>query len=79
MASSSGTPGGYAITTPFTINVVAGTLKVGSGLLAEMINSDGQPTTVDGGATLDLGGFGLSLTNLSGAAARSPTAAPRRP
>ena len=34
-----------------------------------MINSDGQPTTVDGGATLDLGGFGLSLTNLFGAGA----------
>ena len=34
-----------------------------------MINSDGQPTTVDGGATLDLGGFGLSLTNLLGAGA----------
>jgi fibronectin-binding autotransporter adhesin len=61
------TPGGYSITSPFTFNVVAGTLKAGSSLLDQMINFGAQPTTVDAGATLDLGGFGLSLTNLLGA------------
>ena len=63
------TPGGYSITAPFTFHVVAGTLKAGSSLVAQMINFGAQPTTVDAGATLDLGGFGLSLTDLLGAGA----------
>ena len=62
-------PGGYVITKPFTFNVVAGTLRAGSGLVAGMISFGAQPTTVDAGATLDLGGFGLNLTNLLGAGA----------
>ena len=69
MASSFRSSGGYSITTPFTFHVVAGTLKAGSSLLAQMINFGVQPTTVDAGATFDLGGFGLSLTNLLGGGA----------
>ena len=61
--------GRLSITTPFTFHVVAGTLKAGSSLLAQMINFGAQPTTVDAGATFDLGGFGLSLTNLLGGGA----------
>ena len=59
-------PGGYDISTPYTVNVVAGTLKAGSGLVSSAINFGGQPTTVDAGATLDTGGFGLTLTSLLG-------------
>ena len=46
--------------------MVAGTLKAGSGLVSSAINFGGQPTTVDAGATLDTGGFGLTLTSLLG-------------
>jgi autotransporter-associated beta strand protein len=53
--------------TPFTFNVVAGTLKAASTLLDSAIIDGGQPTTVDAGATLDLGGFDLDLTALLGA------------
>ena len=66
---SFGTPGGYGITTPITFNVVAGTLKAGSSLLGSAINFGAQATTVAAGATLDLGGFGLSLTDLLGGGA----------
>ena len=62
-------PGGDNVTTPFTFNVVAGTLKAGSSLLALAIHFGAQPTTVAAGATLDLGGFDLSLTNLLGGGA----------
>ncbi len=62
-------PGGYSITAPFTFNVVAGTLKAGGSLIADMINFGAQPTTVATGATFDLGGFSASLTNLLGAGA----------
>jgi fibronectin-binding autotransporter adhesin len=62
-------PSGYDIGTPITVNVVAGTLKAGNADLAGMITFGAQPTTVDAGATLDLGGFGLSTTNLLGAGA----------
>jgi autotransporter-associated beta strand protein len=62
-------PGGDNVTTPFTFNVVAGTLKAGSSLLALATHFGAQPTTVAAGATLDLGGFDLSLTNLVGGGA----------
>ncbi|MGH6796860.1 MAG: autotransporter-associated beta strand repeat-containing protein [Roseiarcus sp.] len=62
-------PNGYVISSPFTFNVVTGTLKAANTDLASMINFGAQPTTVDAGATLDLGGFGLSLTNLLGGGA----------
>jgi autotransporter-associated beta strand protein len=58
---------GSTITTPFTFNVVAGTLKAADNGLNFMVSFGAQPTTVDGGATLDAGGFGLNLTNLLGA------------
>ncbi len=62
-------PGGDNVTTPFTFNVVAGTLKAGSSLLALAIHFGAQPTTLAAGATLDLGGFDLSLTKLLGGGA----------
>jgi FG-GAP-like repeat len=62
-------PSGYSITTPFTFNVVAGTLKAANSFLSGMISFGAQPTTVDAGATLDLGGFGLTTTNLLGGGA----------
>ena len=46
--------------------MVAGTLKAGSGSVSSAINFGGQPTTVDAGATLDTGGFFLSLNSLLG-------------
>ena len=54
---------------PFTFNVVAGTLKAASAALADTLIASAEPTTVDAGATFDLGGFGLGLTNLLGAGA----------
>jgi autotransporter-associated beta strand protein len=60
-------PGGFSITTPITVNVVAGTLKAASSWPASIISFGAQPTTVDAGATLDAGGFGLYLTSLLGA------------
>jgi autotransporter-associated beta strand protein len=60
---------GYSITSPYTFNVVAGTLKAADGGLDEMINFGAQSTTVDAGATLDTGGFGLATTNLLGGGA----------
>jgi autotransporter-associated beta strand protein len=60
-------PGGYSITTPITVNVVAGTLKAASGLPSGIISFGAQPTTVGAGATLDSGGFYLYLNNLVGA------------
>ena len=62
-------PGGYSIAKPFTFNVVAGTLRAGSSLFDGIISFGAQPTTVAAGATLDLGGFSLNLTNLLGAGA----------
>src|SRR5581483_10277494 len=59
-------PAGYSLSSPYTLNVVAGTLKAGSTFLSATINFGGQPTTVDAGATLDTGGFGLILTSLLG-------------
>ena len=59
-------PAGYSLSSPYTLNVVAGTLKAGSTFLSDTINFGGQPTTVDAGATLDTGGFGLILTSLLG-------------
>jgi hypothetical protein len=55
---------------------VAGTLKAGSIILAATISDGAQPTTVAAGATLDLGGFGLSLTNLPGGGAVIDSGAP---
>ena len=54
---------------PFTFNVVAGTLKAASAALADTLIATAEPTTVDAGATLDLGGFDLGLANLLGAGA----------
>jgi hypothetical protein len=54
---------------PFTLNVVAGTLKAGDGLVGAAITFGGQPTTVDAGATPDTGGFGLGLNDLLGGGA----------
>jgi len=62
-------PAGFSIGSPITFNVVAGTLKAGSAFLAATISNGAQPTTVDAGATLDLGGFGLTLSNLLGGGA----------
>ena len=59
-------PAGYSLSSPYTLNVVAGTLKAGSTFLSDTINFGGQPTTVDAGATLDTGGFGLTLPSLLG-------------
>jgi autotransporter-associated beta strand protein len=59
----------YGINLPFTFNVVAGTLKAADGGLADMIQFGGQSTTVDAGATLDAGGFGLDFPNLLGGGA----------
>jgi FG-GAP-like repeat len=60
-------PATYGIGTPITVNVVAGTLKAASNFIADIISFGAEPTTVDAGATFDLGGFGQSLTNLLGA------------
>ncbi len=49
--------------------MAAGTLKAGSDFLADTISNGAKPTTVAAGATLDLGGFGLSLTDLLGGGA----------
>ena len=62
-------PGTASINVPVTLNVVAGTLKAGGIILAATISDGARPTTVAAGATLDLGGFGLSLTNLLGGGA----------
>jgi autotransporter-associated beta strand protein len=70
------TPTGAAISTPVTVNVVAGTLKAGSSIFARTISAGAQPTTVAAGATLDLGGFGLSLTDLLGGGAVIDSGAP---
>ena len=70
-------PAGYSLSSPYTLNVVAGTLKAGSTFLSDTINFGGQPTTVDAGATLDTGGFGL-FSPVSWAAEQSPIAARRR-
>jgi autotransporter-associated beta strand protein len=51
------------------INVVAGTLQAGDDGLSASIVLGGQPTTVVAGATLDAGGFALSLNYLMGAGA----------
>ena len=59
----------YDIATPFAFNVVAGTLKAADGGLNDMIGFGGQSTTVDAGATLDTGGFGLNSANLLGGGA----------
>jgi FG-GAP-like repeat len=62
-------PGTASINVPVTLNVVAGTLKAGGIILAATISDGARPTTVAAGATLDLGGFGLSLTDLLGGGA----------
>ena len=54
---------------PFTFNVVAGMLKAASAALADTLIASAEPTTVDAGATFDLSGFDLGLTNLLGAGA----------
>ncbi|MBV9909750.1 MAG: hypothetical protein JOY52_19535, partial [Hyphomicrobiales bacterium] len=62
-------PLSYSNGIPFTFNIVAGTLKAASADLAAMMDTSDEPTTVDAGATLDLGGFGLTLSDLVGAGA----------
>jgi autotransporter-associated beta strand protein len=62
-------PAGYSISKPITVNVVAGTLKAASSFTADVLDFVDQPTTVDAGATLDTGGFGLSLADLLGGGA----------
>jgi autotransporter-associated beta strand protein len=60
---------GFAISKPITVNVVAGTLKAASSSTADILDFVDQPTTVDAGATLDTGGFSVSLASLLGAGA----------
>jgi hypothetical protein len=60
-------PGNSEIGLPSTFNVVAGTLEAASGQLGGALIGDDEPTTVDAGATLDLGGFGLDVNDLLGA------------
>ena len=60
---------GDVISTPFTFNVVAGTLKAADSGLNSTIYFGGQTTTVAAGAILDTGGFGLTTTNLMGGGA----------
>jgi hypothetical protein len=68
--------GTASINAPVTLNVVAGTLKAGSIILAATISDGARPTTVAAGATLDLGGFGLNLINLLGGGAVIDSGAP---
>jgi hypothetical protein len=60
-------PGNSEIGLSSTFNVVAGTLEAASGQLGGALIGDDEPTTVDAGATLDLGGFGLDVNDLLGA------------